>query len=51
MGLRFPKKERMSFGELVSFALITPFVALVMPFLLASYTLGFFMDVAGWLDS
>ena len=45
------KNERMTWGETISFALVTPFVALVMPFLLAAYTLGFFMDIVGWLDS
>ena len=45
------KNERMTTGEAISFALVTPFVALVMPFLLAAYTLGFFMDIFGWLDS
>lgn len=43
--------EKMSFGELVSFSLVTPFVALVTPFLLAAYTLSFFMEMCGWLDS
>ena len=45
------ENKRMTWGETISFALVTPFVALVMPFLLAAYTLGFFMDIFGWLDS
>ena len=45
------KSDKMTVGEFVSFALITPFVALVMPFLLAVYTLGFFMDIVGWQET
>ncbi len=40
-----------STGEFLSFCLVLPFVGLVLPFLLAAYTLGFLMDVVGWLDS
>jgi uncharacterized protein involved in cysteine biosynthesis len=40
-----------SFGDLASFMVIIPFVALVAPFLLAAYTLGFVQDVTGWLES
>ena len=42
---------KMSFAELVSFSLVAPFVGLVFPFLAAVYLLGFFMDIAGWLDT
>lgn len=41
----------MSITEFLSFSLITPFVVLMMPFLLASYTLGFLLDVVGWIDT
>lgn len=40
-----------SFSEFLSFLLILPFVGLILPFLGAAYTLGFFMDVVGWLDT
>ncbi len=40
-----------SVSDFASFALIFPFVGLVMPFLLAAYTLGFFCDLVGWLDT
>ncbi|MBP6217924.1 MAG: hypothetical protein KA436_05010 [Oligoflexales bacterium] len=40
-----------SVGEFVPFLLIVPFVALIAPFLLASYTLGFFEDMVGWLET
>ena len=40
-----------SFSEFMSFILVAPFVGLVLPFLLAVYTLGFFMDITGWLDT
>ena len=40
-----------SMPEFISFLLITPFVALILPFLGAAYTLGFLMDVVGWLDT
>ena len=44
-------QSKMTFSEIISFSLVTPFVVLVMPFLLAVYTLGFLMDIVGWLDS
>ena len=40
-----------SIGELASFALVLPFFVLVLPFLLAGYTLMFCMDLVGWLDT
>lgn len=40
-----------SLEDLVEFAPIFVFVALVAPFLLAAYTLGFVMDITGWLKS
>ncbi len=40
-----------SLPELVSFLLIAPFVGLVFPFLMAAYSLGFMMDLVGWLDT
>ncbi len=40
-----------SLSELTSFLLIAPFVGLVFPFLMAAYTLGFVMDLAGWLET
>ena len=40
-----------SIGELASFALVLPFVALVLPFLLSAYTLGWLLDQVGWLDT
>jgi hypothetical protein len=40
-----------SLGDLVSFLVVAPFVFLVLPFLLAAYTLGFLMDQVGWLDT
>lgn len=51
MSSQVESEKSMSFGELISFSLVAPFVALVMPFLLAVYTLGFFMDMVGWLDT
>jgi hypothetical protein len=38
-------------AELLSFLVVVPFVALVAPFLLAAYTIGFVQDVTGWLDT
>lgn len=40
-----------SMSEFFSFLVVLPFVGLVMPFLGAAYTLGFLMDVTGWLDT
>ncbi len=40
-----------SVPDLLSFMIILPFVGLVFPFLAAVYTLGFFEDVVGWLDT
>lgn len=40
-----------SFSEFLSFLLILPFVGLILPFIGAAYTLGFVMDVVGWLDT
>ena len=40
-----------SIRDLCSFLLILPFVGLVFPFLGAVYTLGFLMDVVGWVDT
>ncbi len=40
-----------SFSDLMGFLVVLPFVALVMPFLGAAYTLGFLMDITGWLDT
>ena len=40
-----------SYSEFFSFLIVAPFVGLVLPFLLAVYTLGFFLDMIGWLDT
>lgn len=40
-----------SFADLMSFLLVIPFVGLVLPFLLAAYTLGWFMDMVGWMET
>jgi hypothetical protein len=40
-----------SLPELMSFLLVMPFVGLVLPFLLAAYTLGWALDMVGWLDT
>ena len=37
--------------DLIDIAPIVVFLALVGPFLLAAYTLGFVMDAVGWLKS
>ena len=37
--------------DLIEFAPIFIFVALVAPFLIAAYTLGFVMDITGWLKT
>jgi hypothetical protein len=38
-----------SIGELIELLPIVIFLALVAPFLIAAYTIGFVMDVTGWL--
>ena len=40
-----------SFSEITSLILMIPFLVLVMPFLGAVWTLGFFEDLVGWLDT
>ncbi len=40
-----------SWSDFFGFMLVLPFVGLVFPFLAAAYTLGFFLDQIGWLDS
>lgn len=40
-----------SFSDFITFMLVMPFVGLVLPFLLAAYTLGWFMDMVGWMDA
>ena len=40
-----------SLPEFLSFLLVLPFVGLIFPFLGAAYTLGFIMDITGWLDT
>jgi hypothetical protein len=40
-----------SFSNLLSFMLVLPFVGLVLPFLLAAYTLGWCMDMVGWMET
>ena len=40
-----------SVPDLLEFCIILPFVGFVMPFLGAAYTLGFFADLVGWLDT
>lgn len=40
-----------SFPELLSFLLVLPFVGLVLPFLLAAYTLGWALDMVGWMET
>lgn len=37
--------------ELFELAPIALFIGLVAPFLLAAYTLGFIMDLRGWLET
>ena len=36
--------------DFIMFLPIVIFMGLVAPFLIAAYSLGFVMDVAGWLD-
>lgn len=38
-------------ADVLHFLPILAFLALVAPFLLAAYTLGFVMDITGWLAS
>lgn len=38
-----------SVEDLIHFLPIVLFLGLVAPFLIAAYTVGFFMDVTGWL--
>lgn len=40
-----------SLPEFFSFLLVMPFVGLVLPFLLAAYTMGWFLDMVGWLET
>ncbi len=40
-----------SVAEFIPFMLIMPFVVLITPFLIAAYTLGFFMRITGWIDT
>lgn len=37
--------------DLIEFLPIVLFLGLVAPFLIAAYTLGFIMDVTGWLKT
>lgn len=37
--------------EFFSFLLVLPFLGLVAPFLIAVYSLGFVLDMVGWLDT
>jgi len=40
-----------SFEDFITFLPILVFVGLVAPFLIAAYTVGFVMDVTGWLKT
>lgn len=40
-----------SADEFFEFLPILLFIGLIAPFLIAAYTLGFFMDLTGWLHS
>ena len=40
-----------STGDFLSFMVVAPFVGLVFPFLAGAWTLGFFMDKLGWLET
>ena len=40
-----------SVEDLVHFLPILVFIGLVAPFLIAAYTVGFVMDITGWLKS
>ncbi len=37
--------------DLITFLPIVLFIGLVAPFLIAAYTVGFVMDVTGWLNA
>ena len=37
--------------DFCSYLLVLPFVGLVAPFLIASYTLGFCLNLVGWQDT
>lgn len=39
-----------SFGDFITFAPIFIFIALVAPFVIGAYSLGFVMNKVGWLD-
>lgn len=39
-----------SVGDFMMFLPVVFFIGLVAPFLIGAYTLGFVMDVVGWLD-
>ena len=43
--------EIKSSDELIEFLPVAIFLALVAPLLIAAYTLGFVMDIAGWLKT
>jgi hypothetical protein len=40
-----------SLSDLIEFIPIVVFLGLVAPFLIAAYTLGFVMDITGWLKT
>jgi hypothetical protein len=40
-----------SLGDFFAFLLILPFFFFILPFLGAAYTLGFIMDITGWLET
>jgi hypothetical protein len=40
-----------SVEDLLLFLPIAPFIGLVAPFLIAAYTLGFIMDITGWINT
>ena len=40
-----------SIPDLIHFLPIVVFIGLVAPFLIAAYTIGFVMDVSGWLKT
>ncbi len=40
-----------SLEDLIMFLPIVLFMGLVAPFLIAAYTLGFVMDVTGWIET
>jgi len=52
MSHMFSKEDLKTSGEeLINFAPILIFCAFVGPFLVASYTVGFLMDITGWSDA